>query len=123
MKILLDMNIPLKYYVLLRERDIDAIRWSDIGAPDASDEEIMKYAACHGLIALTSDLDFGAILSSTHSLKPSVAQIRASVIHAKHAVDLIVTALDRNADDLKKGAILSINIKNSRLRLLPLELA
>jgi len=120
MKILLDMNIPLKYSKLLKEKGIDAVRWSDVGACNADDFEIMSYAQENSYIILTSDLDFGVILSTTHDQKPSIVQIRASVIHAERAVDLIVTAIQKTAKDLKKGAILSINLKKARLRILPL---
>ena len=120
MKVLLDMNIPLKYAALLEKRGIEAIRWSDVGAPVAADEEIMAYARDNDFIVLTCDLDFSAILSATREMKPSVAQIRASVLHAEQAVDLVAAALLENAEDLRKGAILSIDIKKARLRLLPL---
>jgi len=120
MKLLLDMNIPLKYAELLSKKGIELMRWSDVGAPDAADAEIMAYARDNDFIVLTNDLDFGAILSVTHDLKPSVAQVRASILHADQAVDLIATALYRFDDDLKRGAILSVDIKNARLRLLPL---
>ena len=120
MKILLDMNIPLKYSTLLAERGIEVLRWADVGVPNASDVEIMAYARENDFIVLTCDLDFGTILSVTHDLKPSVTQVRASVIHAVRAVDLISTALMQYTDELGKGAILSIDIKSARLRLLPL---
>jgi len=120
MKILLDMNIPLKYAELLAKRNIECIRWSDIGAPNAADTEIMEYARNNDFIILTFDLDFSVILSVTHELKPSVAQIRASILYAEKAADLISTALLQNADDLQKGAILSIDLKKARIRLLPL---
>ena len=120
MKLLLDMNIPLKYAELLSEKCIEVLRWSDVGAPNASDSEIMAYARDNDFIVLTYDLDFSTILSVTRELKPSVAQVRASVFHAEQAVDLIATALCRFDDDLKRGAILSVDIKNARLRLLPL---
>ena len=120
MKILLDMNIPLKYESLLADKGVEVIRWSDIGAFNADDIEIMAYARNNGYIVLTCDLDFGAILSATQDLKPSVVQIRASVLHSKKAADLIVTAIQNNSDDLEKGAILSINLKKARLRILPL---
>ena len=120
MKILLDMNIPLKYSALLTKSGIEAIRWSDVGAPDATDMEIMAYARENDFIVMTCDLDFCTILSVTHELKPSVAQIRASIIHAQRAVELITTALIQYDDDLKKGAVLSIDVNKARLRLLPL---
>ena len=120
MKILLDMNIPLKYTELLTNKGIDCIRWSDIGSPNAADIEITEYARNNDFIVLTFDLDFSAILSMTHELKPSIAQIRASVLYANKAVDLISSALVRNADDLRKGAVLSIDLNKARIRLLPL---
>ena len=114
------MNIPIKYDELLTQKNIEFIRWSNIGAPNAADIEIMEYARNNELIMLTYDLDFSAILACTHKLKPSVIQIRASVLHAEQAVEFIAAALFKHADDLKKGAILSIDINSARLRLLPL---
>jgi len=120
MKILLDMNIPLKYAALLEKSGILPLRWSDVGRPDATDAEIMAYAREHSYTVLTFDLDFSTILSVTHELKPSVVQIRASVLHAERAVDLIAVALIQNAEYLESGAILSIDLKKARVRLLPL---
>ena len=120
MKVLLDMNIPLKYAALLEKRGIEPLRWTDVGAPDAADTEIMAYARNNHFIVLTFDLDFSTILSVTHELKPSIAQIRASVLRAERAADLISTALLRYAAELEKGAVLSIDLQKARLRLLPL---
>jgi len=120
MKVLLDMNIPLGYAELLAENGIESLRWSDVGAPDAEDTEIMAYARNNDYIVLTYDLDFSTILSITHDLKPSVAQIRASVLYAQRAVELIASALLRHEIDLKNGAILSIDLNKARIRLLPL---
>ena len=120
MKVLLDMNIPLKYAELLALRGIESLRWSDVGSPNAADTEIMAYALTHGYIVMTYDLDFSTILSVTHDLKPSVAQIRASIMYAERAVDLIASALLQNEIELAKGAILSIDLDRSRIRLLPI---
>jgi len=120
MRVLLDMNIPRKYSALLAVRGIESLRWSDVGAPNATDIEIMAYARDNNYIVLTYDLDFTAILSVTHDLKPSVAQIRASIQNAEQAVDLIAIALYHNEAELEKGAVISIDIIKSRVRLLPL---
>jgi predicted nuclease of predicted toxin-antitoxin system len=120
MKLLLDMNVPLKYGTLLVNKGIDSTIWSDVGSPNAKDVEIMSYARDNDFIVLTYDLDFSAILSSTHDLKPSIIQIRVSVLHAERVVNLIATALAQNKGDLEKGAIISIDLHKARLRLLPL---
>ena len=120
MKVLLDMNIPLIYAELLAKKGVQSLRWSDVGVPNAADAEIMAYARDNDYIVLTYDLDFSTILSVTHELKPSIAQIRASVQYAGRAVDLIATALLQNEIELAKGAILSIDLNKARIRLLPL---
>lgn len=120
MKILLDMNVPLKFLDLLTNKGIEALRWSDVGLPGAPDVEIVAYAKENEYIILTYDLDFSTILSITHDLKPSIIQIRTSVRDAQIAVDLIASALTMYESEMKKGSIMSINIKKARLRLLPL---
>jgi predicted nuclease of predicted toxin-antitoxin system len=39
--------------------------------PDASDSDILGYAAANDYVVLTQDLDFGAILAITHGKKPA----------------------------------------------------
>ena len=120
MKILADMNIPLKYIQLFINKDIDITHWSNIGNPNATDIEIMEYADINNYSILTCDLDFSAILSVTKKLKPSIIQVRASIIYADRAVDLIVAVLHRYKNEISKGAILSLELKKSRVRLLPI---
>ena len=57
MKILLDMNIPLKYKALLTKRGIETLRWTDVGVANAADVEIMAYACNNDMIVLTCDLE------------------------------------------------------------------
>jgi len=120
MKILLDMNIPMKYGCLLKEKDFDITRWSDVGAPNADDMEIMRYASEKGFVLLTSDLDFSAILSAIGASKPSVVQLRASIAKADYAANLIAATLKQYKNALEQGAILSIELNRARLRILPL---
>ena len=90
MKLLLDMNIPLKYLSLLKDKNFEVLHWSEAGDPKASDSQIMEFARENDFIIVTYDLDFSAILSNTHDLKPSVVQIRATVPNAAQIVDLVV---------------------------------
>jgi len=120
MKVLLDMNLPITLAVLLKGKGVDSTHWFNIGAPDAKDTEIMKYARDNDYIVASCDLDFSAILAVTHGQKPSVVQIRAQGLHTEKTAEIIVSALLQNANELKKGAILSIDTKKARVRLLPL---
>jgi len=47
-----------------------------VGARNASDREIMKYAITEGYVVFTHDLDFGNILAVTGTKGPSVIQVR-----------------------------------------------
>jgi predicted nuclease of predicted toxin-antitoxin system len=120
MKLLLDMNIPLKYSALLINKGVHVTRWQDIGKPNAPDTEIMAYAKKNGFVVLTYDLDFSQLLSITHNIKPSIIQIRAAINDAAAATDLIIMTLSRYEDSLNAGAIISIDIKRTRVRLLPI---
>jgi len=61
--------------------------WARIGNPDALDESILKWAKENGSVIMTNDLDFGAILASTHFDSPSVFQIRSLVLDPRIADD------------------------------------
>ena len=120
MKILIDMNLPPKLADLLIDKGIEAVHWSKVGAIDAKDIEIMTYAHNNDYIVLTCDLDFNTILAVTHNLKPSVVQIRVQGFRSEQSIDLISSALLQSVIELEKGAILTIDTKKFRLRLLPL---
>lgn len=120
MKILADMNVPVKYVSLLESKGFDVVHWANVGAPNASDNEIMNFARENNCVVLTFDLDFGAILSVTREKKPSVIQIRTSLRQAERAVELIAASLNRHVDELNDGAIISIDLNAARLRILPL---
>jgi len=119
-RVLVDMNIPLDYSYLLKEKGVEVILWYEVGSPMAQDEELIRYANNNNCVILTYDLDFSAILSMTRILKPSIIQLRISYISADRAVDMIVAAMQRYSSELDQGAILSINPKKARVRLLPL---
>jgi predicted nuclease of predicted toxin-antitoxin system len=77
MKVLLDMNLTPRWVLFLQGAGFHAQHWSQIGRPDAPDDEIMSFAAKNAFVVLTHDLDFSAILAATQGNKPSVVQIRA----------------------------------------------
>ncbi len=62
MKLLIDANLSPKWIPWLLTHAIDGTHWNEIGPGDAPDSDIMAYAAEHGYIVLTRDLDFGTML-------------------------------------------------------------
>ena len=121
MKLLLDMNLTPRWVPYLETAGFETLHWSEVGHANAPDEEIMAYAAGLGLVVLTHDLDFSAILAATKGKKPSVVQIRAQNISPEAIGTQIVAALRHTGAELAAGALLTIDPDRTRIRLLPLQ--
>jgi predicted nuclease of predicted toxin-antitoxin system len=120
MKLLIDMNLSPRWVKLLADADIEAVHWASIGAATARDVDIMDFARVNGYVVLTHDLDFGAILAVTHGNKPSVVQIRSEDVNPDIIGKQVLAALQQMAVDLEQGALLTVNPKRIRVRVLPL---
>jgi predicted nuclease of predicted toxin-antitoxin system len=120
MKILIDMNLSPRWQKFLTEAGLQAAHWSELGAGDASDLDIMAYAKAHDYVVPTHDLDFAAILAATHGKKPSVVQIRAEQLAPDVIGSHIVSALRQLAVELDYGALVTVEPKRTRMRVLPL---
>ena len=119
MKLLLDMNIAPRWARFLAEAGIQAVHWSSVGSADAPDSEIMAYARANDCVILTQDLDFTALLAITQGRKPSVAQIRADDTSPETIGRDVVMALRQAKKELADGALMAIEPKRVRLRILP----
>ena len=97
MKLLIDMNLSPRWVERLSAASLTAVHWSSVGRVDAPDAEIMAYAAEHGFVVLTHDLDFSTILAATHGTKPSVVQIRSENLSPTSIGDTLIAALQQMA--------------------------
>ena len=120
MRVLLDMNLSPRWVDDLKAAGIDSQHWSTIGRADATDPEILDYAAQHSFILLTQDLDFSAILAATRARTPSVVQIRSDNLDPRLIAPSVVRALIQLAADLAAGALVSVDPARTRLMVLPL---
>lgn len=120
MKLLIDMNLSPQWASALEETGWEAVHWSLIGRPDAPDHEILEYATSHGYVIFTHDLDFGAILAATNAEYPSVIQVRTQDVTIDHLLHLVVSALNQFRKHLDEGALITIDEKQFRARILPL---
>jgi predicted nuclease of predicted toxin-antitoxin system len=96
------------------------MHWSKIGPASAPDSDIMRHAAVHDCVVLTNDLDFSALLAGSGNSKPSVIQIRSDDTRPETIGISVLTAMAQMEDELARGAILTIDTRRVRLRLLPL---
>lgn len=120
MKILLDMNMPEVWEDFLNAAGFAAMHWSRVGDIRAQDEEIMEWARRNGHMVLTHDLDFGALLYATNARAPSVMQVRAEHIVPRVLGTVVLGALRSVADQLEAGALVTVDPRRQRIRLLPL---
>ena len=120
MKLIVDMNLSPRWIGLLLDAGIEAAHWSTLGVNNAPDTEIMAYASANNYVVLTHDLDFSAILATTHGEKPSVVQIRAEDVSPDVIGLQVIAALRQMATELENGALLTVDPNRTRMRLLPL---
>ncbi|MGB4267652.1 MAG: DUF5615 family PIN-like protein [Spirochaetota bacterium] len=121
MKILIDMNLSPQWCNYFDQEGIIATHWSSIGKPDASDEEIFLYAKENDFVIFTHDLDFSIILAYTSLHSPSVIQLRTKdTLPSKHA-SKVITSIKKHKEELTQGAIVTIDLIQSRIRILPIK--
>jgi predicted nuclease of predicted toxin-antitoxin system len=122
MKIIIDVNLAVRWAKTLSDRGIEAVHWSTIGAVNAQDIEIMSYALQNGYSVLTNDLDFSAILVSTRASGPSVIQIRAEDTRPEALLARVADTLIRFSAAIEQGTLITIDSNKARLHILPFAL-
>jgi predicted nuclease of predicted toxin-antitoxin system len=122
MKIIVDVNLAVRWANMLSERGIEAVHWTTIGVANAQDIEIMSYARQNGFSVFTNDLDFSAILFSTRASGPSVIQIRADDTRPEAHLDRVTEALIKFSTAIEQGTIITIDPNKTRVHILPFAL-
>ncbi|HWY20136.1 MAG TPA: DUF5615 family PIN-like protein [Candidatus Acidoferrum sp.] len=114
------MNLSPRWIATLNNAGWEAVHWSTVGKGSELDSEIMRYAAHHGYVVLTHDMDFSAILAATHGEKPSVVQIRTEDVSPKVIGAQVVATLRHMEPELEAGALLTVGPRQTRVRMLPI---
>ena len=120
MKLLVDMNLSLDWLAVFRAAGVEAVHWSQVGDPSASDTEVMDWARGQGAIVFTHDLDFGTALALTQSRGPSVVQVRSQDVSPGNLGPMVILLLNVHREHLEKGALLVVDQARGRIRLLPI---
>lgn len=121
MRLLVDMNLSPRWVPFLLEAGFKADHWADIGKGDAADHELVAWAAAHGAIVLTADLDFSALLAASGAGFPSVIQIRDELPSPERTGDALIEALVRLTEEIAQGALVTLDAGRSRVRVLPID--
>ena len=120
LKLLIDMNLSPEWVQALRKHEWQAVHWSTVGDPRASDKDIMEWANTHQYVVFTHDLDFGTMLALSHESGPSVLQIRTEDTMPDYLERSVIAALNQHEADLSVGALVVVDESRSRVRVLPI---
>jgi predicted nuclease of predicted toxin-antitoxin system len=120
MRLVVDMNLPPRWVGFLAANGIEAVHWSQVGDPRATDATIMKWAIDHGYAVFTHDLDFTAILALAGAAGPSVLQVRTQNVLPEAIGADVVRVLSDHSNAFDAGAIVTIDEVGARVRVLPI---
>ena len=85
------------------------------------DQDIVVKARDEGQIILTHDLDFGRIVALSQHRLPSVITFRLSDMHPELVNHYLMQVITHLADQLRTGALVSVNERAIRTRSLPVD--
>jgi predicted nuclease of predicted toxin-antitoxin system len=114
------VNLSPAWAAIFAAHRIEAVHWTSVGDPRASDEELMRYAREHGHVVFTHDLDFGTLLALTRARGPSVVQVRAQNVLPEAISDMVVHVLTEHVAALESGVLVTVDQHAARVRVLPI---
>jgi predicted nuclease of predicted toxin-antitoxin system len=119
-QLVVDMNLSVEWVAELAKHGWSAVHWSTVGDPHADDSVIMAWALANGHVVFTHDLDFGTMLALTHATGPSVLQVRSQHVLPEDIGPVVIAALRQHDATLAAGALVVVDLKKARVRVLPL---
>jgi predicted nuclease of predicted toxin-antitoxin system len=120
-RFLIDANLSPRLASLLASEGHDAVAIRQVGLSEASDNEIVDYAANDDRVVVSHDTDFGALLAFRGLTRPSFILFRSSdPITPDDQASLLISNLDTFADELETGAIVVFARGRLRVRRLPI---
>ncbi len=119
-QLVVDMNLSVEWVAELARHGWSAVHWSAVGDPRADDSTIVAWAQANGRVVFTHDLDFGTMLALTHATGPSVLQVRGQDVLPEDIGTVVIATLRQYESALEAGALVVVELKKSRIRVLPL---
>ena len=120
MRILIDMNLSPQWIEFLTRHSHTPAHWKNIGPENAPDSELMSWAKANDHIVFTQDLDFTHLIALAEASGPSIFQIRTMNNMPDSIGDMVISALKQFEQMLKDGAIVVVDQRRARARILPL---
>ena len=121
LKFLVDNACSPKLAQGLRDAGFDAVHVLERNAASDPDSVHFDRAAAENRVLVTADTDFGALLALRGTSTPSVVQFRRRTSRRASAqLQLLLAQLPTVADDLRQGALVTIEDTRLRIRRLPI---
>lgn len=121
MKFLIDNALSFRVAERLRDAGHDAVHVLDYEMSRSPDEDIFERAASEGRVVVSADTDFGTLLATRKTSKPSVILLRWPLLrHAHEQTNVILANLPNVLSDLEGGAVVIIEPTRLRVRKLPI---
>jgi predicted nuclease of predicted toxin-antitoxin system len=120
LRLVIEMNLSPEWVAEFSRNGYESVHWSTIGDPRDTDIAIMAWARANDRAVFTHDLDFGTLLALTHANGPSVFPVRGQNVLPEHMGSLVIAALRQHQAALIAGALVVVDEKKSRVRILPL---
>jgi predicted nuclease of predicted toxin-antitoxin system len=120
MQFLLDMGISNLVGTWLQSRGFDTIHIRDNGLNRLEDVLIVEKAIVENRIILTSDMDFGQILSNKQTHSVSLVQFRVSDFTAAKIIRKLELLFEEFSEQLGSAYLFTVEDNRIRLRKLPI---
>ena len=119
-KLLADIHISPLTVAEIRAFGYEIHRVSDFISASATDANIIELAILEKAAIITQDLDFSALVAQSGLNRPSIVSLRVSDAKPRRIATILKTVLPQIESDLRKGAIVSIEETEYRIRKLPI---
>ena len=110
------MNLGPHWIACLESEGHKAVHWSSVGAGDAPDDDILRWARENDRTILTADLDFGAKLVRDGESRPSVVQLRTADTLVRLVGPHVLAAIRGSHAELTTGGLVTIEDERYRVR-------
>ncbi|NOT02850.1 MAG: DUF5615 family PIN-like protein [Phycisphaerales bacterium] len=120
MRFLVDNSLSPRMAEELIRAGHEAVHVRDLNMASADDDDIFDMAQDKKCILLSEDTDFGTLLATRHTMRPSVVLFRCQRKSVEALVPLLLKNLDAISPDLESGAIAVFQDERLRVRRLPL---
>jgi predicted nuclease of predicted toxin-antitoxin system len=120
LKLLLDMNLSPALAPMLASAGHLVRHWSSVGDPRAPDSVVLEWCRTNDHVLITNDLGFGAILAAAGATAPSVLQVRDHDLAPNRLLPVLLSALQQFRSALEQRALISVDPRRTRVRVLPI---